>query len=505
MLGLVLVISGLHTSVAYWRLHAYLHEQMYKEAQHIADAGSTLIGPSVAEELHNQSHRVSSLADFLTPQLKLLRSLNRPNYVSIRNVFVLLRVPRSLSVWPPRETSEQRGDRFHRPRGGNHKRDDAAVTQLVRIDDGVAEPKQNDNREILTFAPIVDRSGKEIARLGVKAFPNFHPVLAEMQPSVVVPFGLTAMLLVALLALDLSGPVHELCKMIDAIGKGETKTEFSVIRRATFSRQTAVLKVMAAGLSERDTMKQLLSSYVSRQLVEKIMAKGGLPALAGERREITVLFADIRGFTSLSEEMVPEELVELLNEFFRRMVEVILRNHGTIDKFLGDGMMVIFGAPFDDVRHQEHSVRAALEMQRELRNLAPKWELIGPNAVKMGIGINSGSAIVGHVGSEEHMEYTAIGDAVNVASRLQSLTKDLGTDIIVSESTYAAVRSLFQWKDTGVLQVRGRNQAVRSYCVEGIKEISRGPQVAPGDGVGEPRLDVRVNRLPARSFVPVES
>jgi len=168
---------------------------------------------------------------------------------------------------------------------------------------------------------------------------------------------------------------------------------------------------------------------------------------------------------------VREEVVQLLSEFFDRMVDVILRHDGTIDKFLGDGMMVLFGAPLDDPYQEEHAVLAAVEMQKELRALCTKWEAEGRRTMKMGIGINSGTAVVGNIGSAERMEYTAIGDTVNLAARLESATKELGVDIIVSEQTYGAIRPLFQWKPAGAVTVRGRSEPVHAYAVEGVNGV----------------------------------
>jgi adenylate cyclase len=223
---------------------------------------------------------------------------------------------------------------------------------------------------------------------------------------------------------------------------------------------------MAAGLRERDTIKRAFSGYISRQVLDSIVSKGELSALKGERRRITVMFSDIRGFTTMAEGMRPEEVVELLSEFFDHMVEVILRHEGTIDKFLGDGMMVIFGAPLDDPYQEEHAVKAAVEMQQELRKLCHKCETEGRGSIHMGIGINSGAAVVGNIGSEEHMEYTAIGDTVNLAARLESTSKELGLEIVVSEHTYHAVRPLFRWKFAGEVVVRGRTEPVRAYALE---------------------------------------
>jgi len=144
---------------------------------------------------------------------------------------------------------------------------------------------------------------------------------------------------------------------------------------------------------------------------------------------------------------------------------VVFRNQGTLDKFIGDGMMVIFGAPEDDPYQEEHALRTALEMQRELRKLAGKWESEGIR-IRAGIGINSGPAVVGNIGSSRRMEYTAIGDTVNLASRLESATKDLGVPILVSEYTYNAVRGSFQMRQMGPVKVRGRSEPVLTYALE---------------------------------------
>jgi adenylate cyclase len=147
------------------------------------------------------------------------------------------------------------------------------------------------------------------------------------------------------------------------------------------------------------------------------------------------------------------------------MVEVVQRNHGMIDKFIGDGMMAIFGAPLEDLRHGEHAVTTALEMQSELLKLSGNWEGLGRKGFRMGIGINSGNAVVGNIGSRAHMEYTAIGDTVNLTSRLQTATKEFDAEILVSKTTYDAAGSQFQARALGERQVRGRLQPVQIYGV----------------------------------------
>jgi adenylate cyclase len=197
--------------------------------------------------------------------------------------------------------------------------------------------------------------------------------------------------------------------------------------------------------------------------------------ISGDRRRISVLFCDIRGFSTISENLPPETTVKFLNDYFETMVDVVFRNQGTLDKFIGDGIMVIFGAPQDDPYQEEHALRAAIEMQQELEALRKKW---GPQGIELriGIGIHSGPAVVGNIGSSRRMEYTAIGDTVNVASRLEAATKELGVGILVSEYTYHAARGSFRFREIGAMHVRGRSEAVRTYAVEGATDSLRAQQ-----------------------------
>jgi adenylate cyclase len=218
-------------------------------------------------------------------------------------------------------------------------------------------------------------------------------------------------------------------------------------------------------LGERDRIKGAFARYVSHQVMENVLKSGKAVQLSGDRRKISVLFCDIRGFSTISERLPPEKVVELLNQYFDLMVEVVFRNHGTLDKFIGDGMMVIFGAPEDDPYQEEHALRTAIEMQRELATLAAKWELEGVQ-LRVGVGINSGPAIVGNIGSSRRMDYTAIGDTVNLASRLESATKELGANILISEYTYIALRGAFKFRSMGSVHVKGRVEPVLTYAVE---------------------------------------
>jgi adenylate cyclase len=162
--------------------------------------------------------------------------------------------------------------------------------------------------------------------------------------------------------------------------------------------------------------------------------------------------------------MPPEKVVEFLNEYFEAMVEVVFKHHGTLDKFIGDALMVLFGVPTSDPFQEEHAVNAAIEMRDVAARLRQKWHAEGKKSFTVGFGINSGPAIVGNIGSPQRMEYTAIGDTVNLASRLESATKVQGVDILISEYTYNAIRGRFATARVGQIEIRGHDP-VLTYTI----------------------------------------
>ena len=220
---------------------------------------------------------------------------------------------------------------------------------------------------------------------------------------------------------------------------------------------------LQAYLAERRSRQQavtLFSRFVNPHVVQQLIASGGV-LQASESRQVSVLFSDIRGFTTLAESRSPEQVVDLLNRYFSLQVEVIFRHGGSLDKFIGDCIMAFWGAPLDDARHAENAVRAALEMAEVLQRF--KAELGDSEAAfDVGIGIHSGPAVVGLIGSEQRREYTAIGDTVNLASRIEGLTKGVAR-ILVSQETMALCGSAFTFTPYGAFDVKGREQQVSLF------------------------------------------
>lgn len=211
---------------------------------------------------------------------------------------------------------------------------------------------------------------------------------------------------------------------------------------------------------KQERIKSNLERYVNSQLVEAILNERGNISLAPAKMNITILFSDIRNFTSKCEELEPETIVEYLNVYFTHMVEVIFSHGGTVNKFVGDMIVAMFGAPSTLVDSERRAIETAIGMQNRIKQIPVPW--VRKNFIT-GIGISSGEVVVGNVGSPQHMDYTAIGDKVNIASRLQSIAK--GEQILVSRSIYDATKHLFEFKEIGSIHVKGKKEAIEVFEV----------------------------------------
>jgi adenylate cyclase len=229
---------------------------------------------------------------------------------------------------------------------------------------------------------------------------------------------------------------------------------------------------------EKRTVKRLFSRYLSRDVYEQVLANPALAELGGKRRDMSVLFSDIRGFTAMTEKGEPEALVAQLNEYFSRMVEVVFAHRGTLDKFVGDMVMALFGAPLDDDRHADHAVQAALAMVKELEELNRTWTAEGKPLLGIGIGVNSGEMIAGNIGAETIRSYTVIGDNVNLGARLESLNKEYRTSVIVSSFTVERLKDVYDLRPLGDVVVKGKSRPVGIFEVRRAG-TARGDDAAP--------------------------
>jgi adenylate cyclase len=228
----------------------------------------------------------------------------------------------------------------------------------------------------------------------------------------------------------------------------------------------AGFNTMVDGLKERDKLKTTMGKYMTASVMDHLL--GGKVALGGETLTVTILFSDIRSFTTISEKMQAQDLVGLLNEYFSEMVGIVMDNDGVVDKYIGDAIMAVFGAPVPKPNDAVHAVTAAVRMRQALAKLNVSLKARGLQTLRTGIGIHTGEVVAGNIGSERRMEYTVIGDAVNLASRLESNTKELGVNVLISEDTYALVKHVVTARPVREITVKGRAKPVMTYEVTGL-------------------------------------
>jgi len=219
---------------------------------------------------------------------------------------------------------------------------------------------------------------------------------------------------------------------------------------------------------EQENLFAILQKYVSPEVAKLITRTEYEKTMQGEKRMITIVFADIRGFTQMSEHMDPWEISKLLNEYFNKMTEIIFRNGGTIDKFIGDAIMILFGAPVSQEDASFRAVKTACEMREELKNLRRNWQKAKGQVFDIGIGIHSGEAFVGNLGSDNHKEYTALGDAVNTAARLEG--KALAGQILFSDAVWREIGHLVKFNELESLILKGKSRPQEVYELLGIIE-----------------------------------
>jgi len=221
---------------------------------------------------------------------------------------------------------------------------------------------------------------------------------------------------------------------------------------------------------EKKYIRQTFSKFVSKSVVDELLKDPKMLQLGGQKKILTVLFSDIRSFTSLSETMPPEELVEHLNEYLQAMTDLVIQYDGTLDKYVGDEIMAFWGAPLPQDDHALRSCKCAVEMMEKLNQLNAQWDEQGKPALYIGIGVNTGEMVVGNMGSSSRMDYTLMGDNVNLGARLEGTNKEYGTNIIISEFTYEQVKDHIISRELDLVRVKGKERPVKIYELIDIKE-----------------------------------
>lgn len=301
---------------------------------------------------------------------------------------------------------------------------------------------------------------------------NKARLMLVMNPEDVIQslFHLTAFLLIAALAVavilsllvsrSIIGPVRGMEKAMIKVRKGDLTTSARVVGNDELGILSESFDQMIEGLRDRERIKETFGRFVSPEIAKAILENPPVPG--GENSEVSILFSDVRNYTTICEQLSPEEVIALLNDYFSYMVQAIEKHHGLVYQFVGDGIMAVFGAPVKLKDHANFAVRSAIEMMDALDRFNAEIRS-GLPPIRIGIGINTGPVVAGIIGTQERMEYRVVGDSVNLAARIEALNKDFHTDVLVSRSTVDQLKDHFKLKAFQPVKVKGKEDHVQVY------------------------------------------
>ena len=354
-------------------------------------------------------------------------------------------------------------------------RDQAFVPQQI------VDVRLGRERYVSYSFPLPTESGTVVALLQRSLDKELAPYLRlERTYLILALLGLAISAVVGIwIASGVSKPVLQLAEGARKIGQGDYQYRVNVNQPDEMGLLATSFNHMSAGLAERDQVRDLLGKVVSPAVAAELLRKD--VTLGGEEREVTVLFSDVRSFTTMCEALAPQEVLGILNRYFTRMSAIVEAHGGVVDKYVGDAIMALFGAPLANPDDADRAMKTALEMCEALDELNSQWQVRGRPAINVGIGINTDVVIAGNMGSQARLNYTVIGDGVNLASRLEGLTKtpEYATRIIISKTTLAKAKGRYQTRRLGEVAVKGKQKSTEIYAL-----LGREATPAQGEKVG---------------------
>jgi len=266
-----------------------------------------------------------------------------------------------------------------------------------------------------------------------------------------------------LVSSNLTRPLQEIIRVLRRVRYGDFDKKVGVTTNDEIGYTGDVINEMNKGLKEREFIKETFGKYVAQEVRDEVLS-GRVP-LDGEMKEVTILFADLRDFTPMTESHDPKFVVKIMNSYFEEMADAIQQEGGLVLQFLGDEIYAVFGAPISRADHPERAFRAAVAMNQRLVDLNSRFSIQGWPTLRHGIGIHTGEAVAANIGSPDRLSYLLMGDTVNLASRLQGLTKDMGEEIIISEATRVRLEDDFPLKRLPAVKVKGKSKPVEIFAL----------------------------------------
>ncbi len=472
-LGIILCTTFVSLGILYWGVHHFLWKELQSKVLTAASTAAAGIDPEEIEEIQNAGGSEGPLFDKIVRRFIAIRDANRNDDIYILWIYTIRPSPEN-----PKELEFGIDPDENNPDKYTFSRVPYPEGLQIGIEDHLGAPWVTPHLYIdeyghflSAFVPILNSSGKYVATLGVDVTAAFVAkdlagvkILAWITIAITLAAGILA---AAVLSIYVSRSLEMIAASVRQIGEGDFKARIRIDSQDEFGELAQAINEMAKSLEEHERLKLNFVRYVSKHVMEKILSSDVSGVLKGERKKLTVLFSDIRKFTSLSEKLPPEEVVSILNGYLEKMLNVVFSFNGTLDKFMGDGLLIEFGAPLDDPDQELNAVKTALGMQKALRDLCQEWAGKGRPQLKMGIGIHTGFAVVGSIGSEKRMEYTAVGDTIQTVFRLEDATKEFDLPILISETTAAKANRHFALKRLGKISMDGREGPIEVYAIEG--------------------------------------
>lgn len=345
-------------------------------------------------------------------------------------------------------------------------------TVIQKVDKLEIKRYRDGKKEILDFSMPVEFNKFRVG--GIHVGISLETMQKKISETRIFVISLTILIILGgiglsfLISTRFSKPIYMLVDGTREIKNGNFEYRIEHSSNDEIGDLTTSFNDMAEGLRKKEIIQDAFGKYVTPEIVDMILQNQEEKWLQGQKIDATVMFADIRGFTSFSEKTTPEEVVNVLNSHFTMTTEIIFKYGGHVDKFIGDEIMAVFGALIEHEDHPARAVMAAVAIQNELRAINLKMETSGNKPVRVGIGINTGDVIAGNIGSKKRMEYTVIGDTVNLASRITGLA---GPDeVIISDSVYQKITDIVIVEELEPISVKGKSAPVQTYKVKSLKQ-----------------------------------
>lgn len=464
--GLILIIGIIFSATNLYNLYKY-RSGLFAESETNQDNLGWVVGFAVAVQLQEHNLHSSSIKTFLNNFLYGSIVLNKKNK-DIAFGFIVDTKNRLISG-----RAKPKMVRF--PHGQRLESEPEVLQKLVELGGKLGSPYKVKRFRLMAGSRHVGWFYVGASRARIKRETNRALTINAgiFIGALLLLFGYSAVALSRMV----TKPLGRVMNAMHAVQEGRFDQHLELNRNDEMGVLADTYNIMVRGLAEREKLKDAFSRYVSTQVYERL--KRGEINLEGETRNATVLFSDIRSFTALSERMQPHEVVTLLNAYFDVMVEIVFKYEGFLNKFIGDALMAVYNVPIDQTEPELRAVRTALEMQSALEKLNRERAERGHFAIKIGVGINTGPVTAGNIGHPRRLEYTVIGDTVNLAQRVESQTKVSGKPVLISESTYEAVASHVLAEPLPPVKVKGKQEPVALYAVRGLRTDADAPIPVP--------------------------